>query len=237
VAVAETLKIPATTVSAAIAADNVVVALDFALLFALATDEPANEVEANANVVDETISTRVTLSTISSAFATAAALVTVGKALTRSFLPLGTSALPVTSVLAVLCATIFTEHFASLSESGSILGVWLIQLFFAASGAAGSIGLVMTTAPLLFVFSGLQILVHFGVLMSFGRGIFWLVPNELYLASNANVGGPTTAAAMAKAKGWTKLVLPALMIGILGYATATPIALALEPALRRLAWR
>jgi hypothetical protein len=31
---------------------------------------------------------------------------------------------------------------------------------------------------------------------------------------------------MATAKEWTRLTLPALLVGILGYATATPIALA-----------
>ncbi|WP_156112602.1 DUF819 family protein, partial [Halobacillus sp. BBL2006] len=30
-------------------------------------------------------------------------------------------------------------------------------------------------------------------------------------------GGPTTAAAMAIAKGWTKLVIPILLVGTLGY--------------------
>jgi len=41
-------------------------------------------------------------------------------------------------------------------------------------------------------------------------------------------------AAMAQAKDWKRLVLPALLIGILGYACATPIALALGPILLRL---
>lgn len=67
-----------------------------------------------------------------------------------------------------------------------------------------------------------------------GRGIFRLKPRELYLASNANVGGPTTAAAMATAKGWKRLILPALLVGILGYASATPIALLLGQYLKRI---
>jgi hypothetical protein len=39
---------------------------------------------------------------------------------------------------------------------------------------------------------------------------------------------------MAQAKEWKRLVLPALLIGILGYATATAIALALGPILLRM---
>ena len=47
------------------------------------------------------------------------------------------------------------------------------------------------------------------------------------MASNANVGGPTTAAAMAGSKQWKSLVLPGILVGILGYASATFIALML----------
>ena len=50
---------------------------------------------------------------------------------------------------------------------------------------------------------------------------------EILLASNANVGGPTTAAAMASAKGWTEMIVPALLTGILGYSVATFLALPL----------
>lgn len=47
------------------------------------------------------------------------------------------------------------------------------------------------------------------------------------MASNANVGGPTTAAAMAGSKRWKSLVLPGVLTGIFGYATATFLGLAL----------
>lgn len=239
VAVAETLKLSPTTVSAAIAADNLVVAAYFCVLFMLAKEEPEEPSPASGigdqdgALAPEDASPSITLATMASSMATAAALVTTGKLMTKIILPTGTSALPLTSVLTVVAATMFTRHFTPIRSTGSALGVLLVQLFFAASGAAGSIRLVLQRAPLLLAFSSLQILIHFVVLMGLGR--CWMLrcpPNELYLASNANVGGPTTAAAMAQAKGWKKLVLPALLIGILGYSTATPIALALAPVLR-----
>ena len=108
-----------------------------------------------------------------------------------------------------------------------------MQMFFAVSGASSSIKLVIQNAPSLFVYSFLQIALHFTILVSVGK-LCKLNVNELFLASNANVGGPTTAAAMAKAKDWDSLILPALLIGILGYAIGTPIGLALVPILKRL---
>ncbi len=39
----------------------------------------------------------------------------------------------------------------------------------------------------------------------------------LNLASNANIGGPTTATAMAGAKGWNSLMAPAILVGVFGY--------------------
>jgi uncharacterized membrane protein len=272
VAVAETLQIPGTIVSAAIAADNVVVALYFAVLFALAKADPfaataittskenMNEspppsisvttIESELDYSIDAISTgddntttllvvepnrnEITLPTISLSLAVASSLVTIGKMATKLLLPPGTSALPLTSTITVLAATLFPKFFAKIRTAGTAIGILFIQMFFAASGASGSIALVFQQAPSLFVFSILQILIHFVVLLTVGRGIFKLPLNELYLASNANVGGPTTAAAMAQAKNWTRLVLPALLVGILGYATATGIALALGPILVRL---
>ena len=39
---------------------------------------------------------------------------------------------------------------------------------------------------------------------------------DAILASNANIGGPTTAAGMGISQGWTKLVGPALLVGVVG---------------------
>ena len=41
--------------------------------------------------------------------------------------------------------------------------------------------------------------------------------DELLLASNACIGGPTTAVAMAIAKGWNSLIIPTMLSGIWGY--------------------
>ena len=247
VAVAETLNIGGSAVSAAIAADNVVVALYFAFLFAMSKEGEESEDEKEAlqstslSVADpESVSATddsgsgINLSTLAIAISVASSLVAAGRGLTSWVLPKGTSALPMISLLTVAAATIRPKFFSRIRTAGTALGIVFIQMFFATSGAAGSLRLVLQQAPSLFLFSALQIGVHFVVLVLLGRGVFRLPFRELYLASNANVGGPTTAAAMAQAKQWKRLVLPALLVGILGYATATAIALSLGPILWRL---
>ncbi len=235
-AVAETLNIDGGIVSSAIAADNVVVALYFAFLFYLATaDEDLKSTSMytlgqNSTSLDEE---KITSSSIAYSVATASCLVSIGSAITEAICP-KLSPLVITSVLTVVSATTFSTWFESLRTSGTAIGTLFLQMFFAASGAGGSIVLVLRQAPSLFLFSALQISVHFLVLLGLGRGLM-LNPNELFLASNANVGGPTTAAAMAQAKNWKTLVLPALLVGVLGYGIATALSLSIGPILIRLA--
>ena len=45
------------------------------------------------------------------------------------------------------------------------------------------------------------------------------------MASLANIGGPTGAAAIAVSKGWTKLVGPSILVGTLGYVIGTYLGL------------
>lgn len=156
-----------------------------------------------------------------------AALCWTGGLLTKLLLPANTSMLPMVSMLTVGCSTAFPRFFRRLSSVGNIMGVLMIQMFFVASGAAGSLIDVLRNAPVLFAFSSLQILLHYLLLVGVGGGLLKLRGRELYIASNANVGGPTTAAAMAKGKGWEDLVMPGLLVGIAGYACGTVLGIAL----------
>jgi uncharacterized membrane protein len=216
-----------------VAADNLIVALYFAFLFWRAKDDET-ALEAAEN---EEKDSSIELGKLGTSLSTAATLVAGGRLLTKTLLPAGTSSLPVISLLSVGAATAFPKFFSRIADTGLSLGVIFIQMFFAASGAAGSIALVLQKGPRLFAFSAVQIAIHFWTLMTVGKIGFRLPYRELYLASNANIGGPTTAAAMCEAKGWKQLMVPALLVGILGYATATPIALALGPLLMKLAAR
>ena len=104
-------------------------------------------------------------------------------------------------------------------------------MFFVVIGAMGNITTVMKFGPSLFIHTAVQIIVHFTVSVAIGK-LLKIPFREICLASNANVGGPTTAAAMASSKRWNSLVLPALLTGVFGYAIATGVGLVVASGLQ-----
>ena len=101
-----------------------------------------------------------------------------------------------------------------------------MQVFFATVGASGSVSSVVIQAPSLFLFSFVQIAVHLAIVLGVGK-LLKFDRKSLLLASNANVGGPTTGAGMANAKGWRTLLVPTVLVGIFGYAVATFLSIAM----------
>ena len=119
------------------------------------------------------------------------------------------------TTFALLVATFGDKHVAKVAGSQEI-GTYLIYLFFFAIGVPASIGALIKEAPLLLVLTGVMVLVNMIFCFGFGK-LFKFNLEEIILASNANIGGPTTAAGMAISQGWTKLVGPAMLVGVLGY--------------------
>lgn len=119
------------------------------------------------------------------------------------------------TTLTFLALLLFPRFFERLQGSQEI-GTYLIHIFFVVIGIPASISLILQEAPLLFVFAVTIVIVNVTISLVFGKLLRFDL-EEIMLAINANAGGPTTAAALAIAKGWQNLVGPILIVGTFGY--------------------
>ena len=117
--------------------------------------------------------------------------------------------------LTLLVIALFRNGVRKLDGSQE-LGTYGIYLFFVVIGIPASIPLIIQNAPLLFVFTLTVAMVNLLITLIFGKLLKFSI-EEIVLACNANVGGPTTAAALAIGKGWRDLIGPILLIGTVGY--------------------
>ena len=127
---------------------------------------------------------------------------------------LGNQYLLITTITTAL-ASFFPKFFGNISGAQEV-GTFLIHIFFAVIGAPASIALIIRDAPILLLFAAIIVLMNLVFSLVFGK-IFRYSIEEITVASNANIGGPTTAAAFAIAKGWHSLIFPAILVGTLGY--------------------
>ncbi len=225
--------------SAGVAADNLVMALYFLALFALPSwawlsrryprRHVATADDAALDASRQAAATMPEVGRAAAAVATGLTLCAVSYALAGIWGWRGGGVLILTA-LTVLLATLAPRACARLSGA-EVIGTFLMQIFFAVIGASANVATVLKVGPVLFVFAAVILLVHLVFVLGAGA-LLRLDLFELIIASNANVGGPTTAAAMAVARRWEKLVLPAILCGTLGYAVANFIGVALGHWLR-----
>lgn len=127
--------------------------------------------------------------------------------------------------LTVIGATMFPNFFGKIRGSKEI-GTFFIHIFFVVIGVPASLSMIFERSPLLFVFAAVIVLTNMAVTLGLGK-LFKFDLEELLVACNATVGGPTTAAAMVIAKGWEDLVVPALLVGVWGYVIGNYAAIAM----------
>ncbi len=235
---------PGDVVSAAVVSDNLLMALYFFVLIAIPSmkffrkhflhpyvDEfekqevKEGETAASSYWSRKDISLKDIALSIGSAFVIVAVSTSIANFLSsviptsNAFLSLlntllGNQYLIITTVT-MICASVFSDFFSNLGGAQEI-GTYLIYIFFVVIGVPASIQSIIMNSPLLLVFCFVVVLINMIVTFICAK-IFKFNLEDAILASNACIGGPTTAAAMAVSKGWTKLIAPIMLIGTLGY--------------------
>jgi uncharacterized membrane protein len=139
----------------------------------------------------------------------------------------------------ILALTLFALSFAQFSfvqklRGGKVIGLLLIMLFLAVIGAYCDIGALVKSgkvAGMLLMWDLVLILVHGLLIFSVG----WLFRQDwdiVSIASNANIGGATSAPACAVSLGRPDLQLPGILAGSLGNAIGTFAGLLIAQLLR-----
>lgn len=119
------------------------------------------------------------------------------------------------TTLTMILTTVFPKYFEKISGAEEV-GSFLIYIFFVVIGVPASIPLIIKTAPLLFVFCFIMVAINMLTVL-IGSKLLKVSLQEAIIASNANIGGPSTAAAMAISKGWYHLIGPGIFAGLFGY--------------------
>ena len=134
----------------------------------------------------------------------------------------------VPQIPSILVLTVFALLLAQFSfvhklRGSKVMGLLLIMLFLAVIGAYCDIGALLKNGKMvsvLLLWDALLIFVHGLLIFSVG----WLFKQDwdiVSVASNANIGGATSAPACAASLGRTDLQLPGILAGTLGNAIGT----------------
>lgn len=226
VAVAEALQLKSSELlTAGIAADNLMMSLYFLILFALPGMKIVQKFfpirhEISGSNGEEKVENHLTdfnhydlITSLTIALILAAISFSI-----ESFIQIKGAGILILTALTVAVASIYHDFFGKIKGS-SETGTLFMQVFFAVIGSSANIFIVLKVGPVLFAFAAVILLVHLIFILLMGK-LLRLDIREIVIASNANMGGPTTSAAMAAAKKWQHLILPAILSGTFGYAVA-----------------
>jgi uncharacterized membrane protein len=112
-----------------------------------------------------------------------------------------------------------------------VLGNSLVLTFLASNGAMSVFANIVAIGPPIVYFAVITVLVHGLVIFGVGS-LVGLDLKTLAVASQANVGGPASAMALATARGYTDRLLPGVAVGLLGYAVGNYLGLAVAGMMR-----
>ena len=130
----------------------------------------------------------------------------------------------IVSILALIAAQV--PIFYRL-KGPQLLGSFTVTLFLAVIGAFCDLAAMKSLGEVgvsLFLLISIIVLIH-GLLTFGGAWLFNIDPEVASVASQANIGGAPSALALARSLDRSDLVLPAVLVGSLGYAVGTFLGL------------
>jgi uncharacterized membrane protein len=123
-----------------------------------------------------------------------------------------------------------TPHFRK--ERGALqLGNLALHFFFVVIGIHSRISEIAAVGVEVFYFTLIVVGVH-GLVVFGGGRLLRMDLGSLSVASQAAVGGPSSALAVAVSREWKGLVLPGIIVGLLGYALGTYLGFSVAYLLR-----
>ena len=123
------------------------------------------------------------------------------------------------TIVAIILVGCFPKYFANLKGSNEV-ATFMMYMYFVVIGCSVDLRNMAASIPVILLFSFIVAAVNVGGLLSLGK-LFKSNIEDITIASNANIGGPFTAAAMAVSKGYDKCRVPALLCGIWGNTVGT----------------
>lgn len=106
------------------------------------------------------------------------------------------------------------------------IGLAGMLAFFFVIGASADLQAIAKDGSAFVMFLAIIILTHV-VTILFAAKVLGFRLSEAIIASSASAIGPTVAAGIAGSKGWVSLITPGILLGVLGYAVANFVGLAL----------
>ena len=237
VSVARTLEIPSSLLLIATAADHVAFTAWFVVSLLLGRDRRHHHTTESGGL-NHTPSTSTIGVAWPSPQAVTIALLWGGGVLLlsdRMAHVLNVLGLQLPSILVLTTVALITAQLPRAESRSACYGVGLllIQPFFAVIGLSSSLGALFGDGLPVLLYAALVVFVQALVVLQASRWFRWPLA-ECLVASQAAVGGPSTALALAGSLQRSNLVLPSVAIGLLGYLLGTYLGLAVSAALHGL---
>lgn len=236
VGIVRALDVPKDMAAAGLAADLSAMAVYFAGLFALASRVKIDSRDKVGSPAEERTGGRgrfgQSMGLLAVPLVLTACIAVVSRILeSRLALPAGSDLLLMSGLSVVIARSRRIQPYLRHSAR---LGNIAVTAFFASLGATSRLSAVASVSPAVLGVAAVVLGVHAAVMVLIGWGCLRLPAKLLLLASNANIGGASTAAAFAAAFGWRRLIASAVLVGTLGYLVGTPVGLLIFGVARNL---